>query len=235
MKRFRLKLTLNTSLLISMLTTGLIYSLFYHFVIMPLFGSRLIHCISQGIVFGFINYFISIGIYKKYNLLKKSNKLLKKDLQIDKLTGLFNRRTFDNDIQELPIEDTYSIIFIDIDNFRKFNNNYGHQTGDTVLKKVSQTIKASVRVNDKVYRYGGEEIIIYLKDCDKKKAFEIAEKIRLNISELDNSPFQSITISLGISSYPEDGMEIDKIIEVSDFALLTAKKLGKNQVYVGVK
>lgn len=218
-----------------MLTTGLIYSLFYHFVIMPLFGSRLIHCISQGIVFGFINYFISIGIYKKYNLLKKSNKLLKKDLQIDKLTGLFNRRTFDNDIQELPIEDTYSIIFIDIDNFRKFNNNYGHQTGDTVLKKVSQTIKASVRVNDKVYRYGGEEIIIYLKDCDKKKAFEIAEKIRLNISELDNSPFQSITISLGISSYPEDGMEIDKIIEVSDFALLTAKKLGKNQVYVGVK
>lgn len=234
MKRFRFKLTLNTSLLISMLTTVLIYSLFYHFVIMPLFGSRLIHGITQGIVFGFINYFIFIGIYKQYNLLKKSNKLLRKDLQIDKLTGLFNRRAFDNDIQELPIEDTYSIIFTDIDNFREFNNNFGHQTGDTVLKKVSQTIKASVRVNDKVYRYGGEEIIIYLKDCDKKKAFEIAEKIRLNISELDNSPFQSITISLGISSCPEDGTEIDKIIEVSDFALLTAKKLGKNQVYVGV-
>lgn len=135
----------------------------------------------------------------------------------------------------MPLDDTYSIIFIDIDNFKNFNNSFGHQIGDTVLKKVGQTIKATVRSNDSVYRYGGEEIVIILNDCDKKNAFAIAEKVRLNISELDNSPFPVITISLGISSYPEDGTEIDKIIEASDMALLTAKKLGKNQVAMSTK
>ncbi|MGE5630021.1 MAG: GGDEF domain-containing protein [Caulobacteraceae bacterium] len=230
-----MKLTLNSSLLISMPIIGLVYGIMFHHIVMPLFGNSLIHCLTLGVVFGFINYFIAIGIYKKYNVLKKSYKLLHKDLQIDKLTGLFNRRVFDNDIQELSFDDTYSMIFIDIDNFRKFNNEFGHQTGDTVLKKVSQTIKATVRANDKVYRYGGEEIVILLKDCDKKDAFEIAEKIRVNISKLDNSPFPPITISLGISSYPEDGTEIDKIIEACDNALLAAKKLGKNRVFVCAK
>lgn len=218
-----------------MLIIGLIYGLIYHLIVMPLLDSRLVNCIIQGIVFGFINYFASITIYKKYNVLKKSNKLLKNDLKIDKLTGLFNRRTFDSDIQKLSFSNTYSVVFIDIDNFRKFNNEFGHQTGDTVLKKVSQTIQATVRDNDKVYRYGGEEIVILLKDCNKKNASEIAEKIRLNINEMDNTPFPAITISLGISGYPEDGTEVNKIIEASDNALLTAKRRGKNRVSIYVK
>lgn len=218
-----MKLTLRSSLLISMLIIGLVYSLTTHFIFMPLFGSGLIHCILQGIVFGFISYFIIISIYKKYSILKK-------DLQIDKLTGLYNRRTFDNDIRELSFIDTYSMIFIDIDNFRKFNNEFGHQTGDIVLKKVSQTIKATIKVNGRVYRYGGDEIVILINDCDKKNALEITERIRLNINKLDNSPFPPITASLGISSYPEDGTEINRIIELSDKSLLTAKKSGKNQV-----
>ncbi|OLS01964.1 GGDEF domain-containing protein [Tissierella creatinophila] len=230
-----MKLTQNFAILISMLIIGLVYGLTYHVIIMPLLGSRLILCIIQSIGFGLINYFAAIAIYKKYNVLQKSNTLLQKTLQIDKLTGLFNRRSFDNHIQKLPLDDTYSIIFIDIDNFKNFNNSFGHQIGDTVLKKVGQTIKATVRSNDSVYRYGGEEIVIILNDCDKKNAFAIAEKVRLNISELDNSPFPVITISLGISSYPEDGTEIDKIIEASDMALLTAKKLGKNQVAMSTK
>lgn len=214
---------------------GLAFGLIFVHVDMPLFGNRLIHCVFLGIVFGFINYFTAVGIYKKYNVLKKCNIQLTKDLQVDELTGLFNRRIFDNDIQELSLGDTYSIIFLDIDNFRKFNNEFGHQTGDTVLKKVSQTIKSTVRANDRVYRYGGEEIVILLKDCGKKTAFEIAEKIRLNISTIHNSHIPPITVSLGLSSYPDGGTEIVKIIKASDNALLTAKKLGKNQVFVNAK
>lgn len=215
-----------------MLIIGLVYGLTYHVVIMPLFGNKLIHCIIQSVGFGLINYFVVTGIYKKYNVLKKSNTLLQTTLQIDKLTGLFNRRSFDNHIKKLPLDDTYSIIFIDIDNFRNFNNNFGHQIGDSVLKRVSQTIKSTVRSNDSVYRYGGEEIVIILNECDKDNAFKIAEKIRLYICELNNSPFPVITISLGIANYPEDGTEIDKIIEASDKALLAAKRLGKNQVSI---
>ncbi|HCX63242.1 MAG TPA: GGDEF domain-containing protein [Clostridiales bacterium] len=213
-----------------MLSLGAGYGLLYHFIIMPLIGSELVHCLGQGVIFGLINYLMSIGLYKRYHTLKNSNKLLKKKLDIDKLTGLLNRGAFDNDIMGLSLDESYSIIFIDIDNFRKFNNEFGHQVGDLVLQKVSREIRNSIRVSDKAYRYGGEEIVILLKDCNRRKTLEIAEKVRLNINELNNNPYPSITISLGVASYPDDGKHADEIIKASDNALLTAKRLGKNQV-----
>nr|WP_312578895.1 GGDEF domain-containing protein [Sedimentibacter sp.] len=225
-----MKLTFKSSLLIGMLSLGAGYGLLYHFIIMPLIGNELVHCLGQGVIFGLINYLMSIGLYKKYHTLKNSNKLLKKKLDMDKLTGLLNRGAFDNDIMGLSLDESYSIIFIDIDNFRKFNNKFGHQVGDIVLQKVSREIRNSIRVSDKAYRYGGEEIVILLKDCNRKKALEIAEKVRLNINELNNNPYPSITISLGVASYPDDGKHADEIIKASDNALLTAKRLGKNQV-----
>ncbi len=225
-----MKLTFKSSLLIGMLSLGAGYGLLYHFIIMPLIGNELVHCLGQGVIFGLINYLMSIGLYKKYHTLKNSNKLLKKKLDMDKLTGLLNRGAFDNDIMGLSLDESYSIIFIDIDNFRKFNNKFGHQVGDIVLQKVSREIRNSIRVSDKAYRYGGEEIVILLKDCNRRKALEIAEKVRLNINELNNNPYPSITISLGVASYPDDGKHADEIIKASDNALLTAKRLGKNQV-----
>lgn len=225
-----MKLTFKSSLLICMLSLGAGYGLLYHFIIMPLIGNELVHCLGQGVIFGLINYLMSIGLYKKYHTLKNSNKLLKKKLDMDKLTGLLNRGAFDNDIMGLSLDESYSIIFIDIDNFRKFNNKFGHQVGDIVLQKVSREISNSIRVSDKAYRYGGEEIVILLKDCNRRKALEIAEKVRLNINELNNNPYPSITISLGVASYPDDGKHTDEIIKASDNALLTAKRLGKNQV-----
>lgn len=225
-----MKLTFKSSLFICMLSIGAGYGLLYHFIIMPLIGNELVHCLGQGVIFGLINYFMSIGLYKKYHTLKNSNKLLKKKLDMDKLTGLLNRGAFDNDIMGLSLYESYSIIFIDIDNFRKFNNKFGHQVGDIVLQKVSCEIRNSIRASDKAYRYGGEEIVILLKDCNRRKALEIAEKVRLNINELNNNPYPSITISLGVASYPDDGKHADEIIKASDNALLTAKRLGKNQV-----
>jgi len=213
-----------------MLSLGAGYGLLYHFIIMPLIGSELVHCLGQGVIFGLKNYLMSIGLYKRYHTLKNSNKLLKKKLDIDKLTGLLNRGAFDNDIMGLSLDESYSIIFIDIDNFRKFNNEFGHQVGVLVLQKVSREIRNSIRVSDKAYRYGGEEIVILLKDCNRRKTLEIAEKVRLNINELNNNPYPSITISLGVASYPDDGKHADEIIKASDNALLTAKRLGKNQV-----
>ncbi|MGD9678831.1 MAG: GGDEF domain-containing protein [Vulcanibacillus sp.] len=224
-----MKLSFKSSLLLSMLAIGIAYGLIYHLIIMPLIGNELLHCLVQGIIFGLINYFISISIYRKYHELQNANKLLNKNLNIDKLTGLLNRCAFDTNIQEFCSNNTYSIIFIDVDNFRTFNNKFGHQTGDMVLQKVSNVIRNSVRASDMVYRYGGEEIVILLKDCDKKIALEIAEKMRININKLDNIPYPAITISLGIASYPEDGTEIENIIKASDNALLKAKELGKNQ------
>lgn len=85
-----MKLKLHLNLLISMLFTGLIYGIVYHYLVMPLFGNELIHCIITGTIFGLINYSISIGIYKRFYELKKVNNNLMKSVNVDKLTDLLN-------------------------------------------------------------------------------------------------------------------------------------------------
>ncbi len=217
------------SLLTSMLFIGLVYGLSYHYVVMLIFGeNELIHCVVSGILFSLIMYFVSIRVFRRFYDLKEINKNLEKNIDTDKLTSLYNRSAFDNDILNISEYKAYSLIFIDIDNFRRFNNEFGHKAGDIVLQKVSQTIKNNIRCDDRAYRYGGEEIIILLKNCNKYKAFEIAEKIRINISKIDNFPLPSITVSLGVANYPEDGDDISNIVESSDNALLTAKMSGEN-------
>ncbi|SJZ56594.1 GGDEF domain-containing protein [Selenihalanaerobacter shriftii] len=210
---------------ISNLMLGVIYGLACNYLIMP--HNQLVYFILTGAFFGLINYFAFYKILEKYISLKRYNIELNQKLKTDKLTGLFNRRTFEKDTKILNNK-CYSIIFIDIDNFREFNNKFGHKIGDSTLKKVSQAIQNSVRDGDKVYRYGGEEIVVLLKDCNKKRALTISERIRLQISQLDNSPYSEITASLGVATYPEDGNHIQDIIEASDIALLSAKDRGKN-------
>ena len=89
-----------------------------------------------------------------------------------------------------------------------------------------------MRSIDKIYRYGGEEIVILLEGCSKKDAYIIAEKLRMNISKLNNDQYPAVTISIGISGFPEDSKQIDKVIHMCDQALLTAKRLGKNRTVI---
>lgn len=222
----------NAEIVISIVILSIINGLILKKVILHGYDISLMHCIFLALIFGLLYYISFLRIYSKYNLLKETNKLLIKELEIDKLTELFNRRTFNEDIKNMSDYEKYATIFIDIDNFRNFNNEYGHSVGDTVLKNVSKAIKNSIRKNDRTYRYGGEEIVIILKDCDKEKAFTVAEKVRNNVSSIDNAPFPKITISLGVSGYPIDGTNIDEVVQACDKALLHAKKNGKNKTVV---
>lgn len=216
-------------LLIAMVFTGILYSvILLYFMAMPLFNNLVLHCIITGTLFGLTNFIVAVLFYKRLEKQKRLNQQLKFSLMTDNLTGLLNRRAFDHDIQHFDYSSLYSIIFLDIDNFRDFNNHFGHDIGDNVLKKVGETIKACVRATDRVYRYGGEEITLLLLDCDKKNAMKMAEKIRSEISQLDNQPYPQITVSLGVSSYPDDGRYIHDVIVASDKALLKAKHSGKN-------
>ncbi|MCO5384537.1 GGDEF domain-containing protein [Desulfosporosinus sp.] len=216
-------------LLIAMVFTGILYSVvLLYFMPMPLFNNLLLHCIILGTLFGLTNFIVAVLFYKKVEKLKGLNQHLKLSLMTDNLTGLLNRRAFDQDTENCENSGLYSVIFLDIDNFRDFNNHFGHDIGDNVLRKVGETIKACVRATDRVYRYGGEEITLILMDCDKKNALKMAEKIRLEISQLDNQAYPQITVSLGVSSYPDDGRYIHEIIVASDKALLKAKQSGKN-------
>ncbi len=220
---------MQVGLFISMLVLGVIYTSIYHMMLTPLFNNWLIHCIVLGLVFGVINYFIALVFWRKYTILKNNNDKLHTEIRKDKLTGLFNRKAFDQDLESISEDQTYAVIFLDVDNFRNFNNRYGHEVGDSVLRKVAMTIKGNIRSSDNVYRYGGEEIVILLKDCDKKQAHFIGEKIRASIERLNNIPYSKITVSLGIASFPDDSDTLLKVIEYADKALLYAKRHGKNR------
>lgn len=157
----------------------------------------------------------------------------------DGLTELFNHRYFQEQmIQQIATckryNTNFSLILIDIDFFKKFNDTYGHQSGDAVLKQVAAKLKKNVRATDFVCRYGGEEMSIILPNTDKEEAVITAEKICQIIAEkpfkLANNQESNVTISLGVSTFPQDGETPASMIEYADKCLYVAKENGRNQV-----
>ncbi len=157
----------------------------------------------------------------------------------DGLTELYNHRYFQEQMKRQVdqckrYETEFSMIILDIDFFKKFNDTFGHQAGDAVLRQVAQTLKRNVRATDIVCRYGGEEMSIILPNTGKDVAYSTAEKICKRVSDrkfkLGNDKETSVTISLGVSTFPYDGDESAKLIEAADKRLYNAKENGRNQV-----
>ncbi|MFA7659503.1 MAG: diguanylate cyclase [Candidatus Gastranaerophilaceae bacterium] len=157
----------------------------------------------------------------------------------DGLTELYNHRYFQEQMilqvaNSKRYNTCFSLIIIDIDFFKKFNDTFGHQSGDAVLRQVAQKLKKNVRSTDVVCRYGGEEMSIILPNADKNEAISTAQKICQTISEspfkLANDKEGIVTISLGVSTYPEDGQTPGEIIDKADQRLYVAKESGRNQV-----
>ena len=175
----------------------------------------------------------------KYILKSRDFELTYKLATTDGLTDLYNHRFFQEQMA-MCIADCkrygrkFSLIMIDIDFFKKFNDTYGHQAGDAVLRGVAHTLKRNVRSSDVVCRYGGEEMAIILKDTDFDQAFLTAEKVCKTIAE---KPFKiaantekQVTISLGVSTFPDHGQTVQEMIEHADQGLYAAKENGRNQV-----
>ena len=156
----------------------------------------------------------------------------------DPLTGLFNRRYFRERLYEevervKRHEGCFSTFIIDIDNFKGFNDRYGHLAGDELLKGVAKAVREAVRSMDVVARYGGEEFAVILPHTDKKDASIIAERMRKGVQ--DYRPPHNIfeewpTISLGVAEFPADASHIDDLINKADRAMYLAKRMGKNRV-----
>ncbi len=153
----------------------------------------------------------------------------------DGLTELYNHRHFHERIdQEIArgarFGSMFSLIMLDIDHFRIFNDNYGHLAGDEVLRKVARCIENSIRSVDMAFRYGGEEFAIILPGTALNDAYKAAERIR-NTIEVKASPGTiPVTASLGISNWPIDGMNKEEVIARADAALYQAKEVGRNKV-----
>ena len=157
----------------------------------------------------------------------------------DGLTELYNHRYFQEQMQRLVshanrYETNFSLIIIDIDFFKKFNDNFGHQSGDAVLRQVAFELKKNVRATDIVCRYGGEEMSIILPNTIYEEAVQIAQKLCSIVSskkmKLSNGRESNVTISLGVSTFGEDGVTPSEIIESADKRLYHAKENGRNRV-----
>lgn len=155
----------------------------------------------------------------------------------DPLMGIYNRRHFFNCIEgkvESNPNEGFAIVMVDIDNFKKVNDTYGHQFGDKVLVEIAGILKKNIENEDYVARYGGEEIVIYINRAnDYSEVFQRIETIRRQISSniIEYGDIKkSVTASFGISYYPQDGETLQKVIGVADAMLYYAKNLGRNKV-----
>jgi diguanylate cyclase (GGDEF)-like protein len=159
---------------------------------------------------------------------------------MDGLTGLFNHGYFQESLalqarEHVESGQPYTLLMIDLDNFKEINDTFGHLAGDEVLKAVANTLNACIRKEDIAARYGGEEFAVLLPRCPKDQADVIAERIRSTVSEMDvkvESVEGSIhvTLSVGLASFPSEGGDHQRILEKADHALYIAKRQGKNRV-----
>lgn len=179
---------------------------------------------------------ISIAIERALNYEK-----IKKLTLVDELTGVFNRRKFDTDLRDTVNEAiryvrSLSLLMIDIDFFKKYNDFHGHQMGDRVLKKIGKIFLENKRNTDRVYRYGGEEFSVICSETNKENARVFAERVRevVEKSKFEGEeiirPQKNLTISIGVSNFPFDATKMDELIKHADDALYRAKAVGRNRV-----
>jgi diguanylate cyclase (GGDEF)-like protein len=181
-------------------------------------------------------------LQKQNQQLEKVNRTLKNLACRDGLTGLYNHRYFQDvlthEIYRAERNETiFSLIFLDVDHFKKYNDTHGHLAGDKLLRKLSDIFTRGVRKSDIVARYGGEEFVIILPSTSKKNAQIVAEKLRRYIEAFpfegrETQPTGKLTISLGIAAYPDDGQQRTLLIQRADEAMYRAKNGGRNRVCV---
>ena len=157
----------------------------------------------------------------------------------DALTGLYNRRFFFNE-GALAVERAVrfgtplSLLLLDIDHFKRFNDEFGHAVGDQVLVKLAETIKQQCRQADIAGRYGGEEIAVLMPQTQEREAGEVAERLRRAIAELPmvtkDHHLLKVTVSIGVATFREDDESLDKLLGRADDALYQAKDSGRNCV-----
>lgn len=165
---------------------------------------------------------------------------MKQQANVDMLTGLYNRRFLDDYARKLLAiarrrEQPVGIIMMDLDHFKSFNDVYGHEVGDRILREFAKTVTASMRETNLAARYGGEEFIVILPDTSAKSCLLVAERIRKAVMTMvvpsnTEKPLPQLTVSVGVAAFPDHGSTLEEIIQASDKALYESKRNGRNRV-----
>ena len=158
----------------------------------------------------------------------------------DGLTGVLNRRAMQSRLElewsrASRDQSALGVVMLDIDHFKDYNDQQGHQLGDETLRRVAQIVQKNIRRVDALARYGGEEFLVILPRAEKREAVEVAKKLRRAVEQTDfvrgyMQPLGRVTISCGVASGPEDSQDIESLIKRADEALYKAKQSGRNRV-----
>jgi len=170
--------------------------------------------------------------------LKAANRTLEALAITDGLTGLYNHRhfqeTLDKEIRRCEREGRMlSLLLLDLDHFKQYNDRFGHTEGDAALRRVAGQIMKSIRSTDVAFRYGGEEMAVLLPSCTKDQAVEVAEKIRQAVARGVQRAARfgrRTTVSIGVATFPEDGRVARALVDLADAALYAAKAHGRDCV-----
>ncbi len=203
---------------------------------------------ARGTVIGVIYLYLEPDIYvdeDKISLLKSianqigivvDNARLYKEIKMDSLhdplTGLANRRLMDivferNFARAKRLKQIFSVIILDIDHFKKYNDTYGHSAGDVLIAEIAKSILKEIREIDLAVRYGGEEFVVLLPEALLNDAYDVAERIRKTVESET-----SVTVSLGVSSFSDEMLQKEELINKADSVLYRAKNIGRNRVEV---
>jgi len=153
--------------------------------------------------------------------------------ETDALTGLHNRGAFETDVVALLADrnaQPLTLLMLDLDGFKAFNDLHGHPAGDALLSAVARAMRAAVRSGDRIYRYGGDEFAVLLPRTPLELGMEVAQRIAAAIATLDSKAGESLTASVGAASHPDDAATRDGLVAAADRALYRAKNLGGDGV-----
>jgi diguanylate cyclase (GGDEF)-like protein len=172
--------------------------------------------------------------------LKDLNRQLREMAIRDGLTGLYNHRHFRDQLalevdRAARLNSVFSLIFCDVDHFKKYNDTHGHLAGDSILKTLSLLLSQEQRSSTFTARYGGEEFVVMLPGVAREGARQLAERMRARVEAHpfpggEQQPGGRVTLSAGVSCYPQDGADCNQLIEAADRALYAAKAAGRNRV-----
>ena len=183
-------------------------------------------------------------IHERTHELAEANARLAQLAVTDGLTGLYNHRHFHERLT-LEVERSQrsglplSLLMLDVDNFKQFNDTFGHPSGDEVLRQLARVLADTRRANDVVARYGGEEFAVILVDTPKFTAAKVAERVRERVYGNDFSEAAPragrLSISVGVATFPDDGADAEALVRSADTALYAAKRSGRNRVVLATE
>lgn len=183
------------------------------------------------LIFGVLMIGISELMHYSLQMVMEQQRRIKaeQELILDSKTKVYNYR-FLSDWLDQDSDMQVTMLFIDIDDFKAFNDLFGHEYGDQTLYTVAQTISKSVREDDQVIRFGGEEFVVILPNTPRARGVQIARRIQARLAELSETGLKRpLTVSIGIASYPQDAVDRMELLRRADGAMYRAKSMGKNQ------